>query len=70
VLNVGMASSINPIRVQKFLGGLDYPVRKEQLVERARHAGADEKVQQALERLPDREYKTPIDVSQAIAGTG
>ncbi len=56
----------NPIQIQKFLGGLDYPVGKQDLIDRARKAGADEKVMAALERIPDQEYESPIALSREL----
>lgn len=56
----------NPIQVQKFLGGLDYPVDKSQILDKARSEGADENVMQALESIPDREYDSPVSVSKEV----
>jgi hypothetical protein len=59
--------NMNPVQVQKFLTGVDYPAMKEDLVDKARHEGADERVLHALEDLDDGEsFQTPADVSQAI----
>jgi hypothetical protein len=57
------------IEVQKYLGGVDYPATKEQLVEHAKSRGADGSVLEALSRLPDGEYDGPNAVSSAIART-
>lgn len=59
-------ASINPIQLQKFLKGMDYPAAKEELVEHARDQGADENALSVLERLPDEPYETPADVSKAV----
>jgi hypothetical protein len=56
----------NPIQVQKFLGGLDYPVEKSDLLERARSEGADDEVVETLDRLPEQSFNSPNDVSEAI----
>ena len=58
----------NPIQVQKFLGGIDYPASKEDIVRTAKESGADENVLNALEGIPDREYDGPTAVSEAVAG--
>lgn len=58
--------AVNPIQVQKFLGGMDYPARKDEIVEHARSKGADQNIMQTLEQLPDEDFETPADVSQAI----
>jgi len=54
--------------VQKFLGGIDYPASKEDIVRTATDAGADDDVLNALEGLPDREYDGPTAVSEAVSG--
>jgi hypothetical protein len=54
----------NPIQVQKFLRGVDYPASKDELVRRAKDNGADETVLEALRALPDRRYDGPNAVSQ------
>jgi hypothetical protein len=56
----------NPIQVQKFLGGLDYPVGKQDILDKARSEGADDNVMEALERIPDEEYASPVDISRQI----
>ncbi len=63
-----MADNDNPIQieVQRFLGGVDYPAGKNELLERARTSGATEDVVSALERLPDRQFDDPTDVSEAL----
>lgn len=57
---------VNPIQVQKFLKGVDYPATKGDLLANAQSMGADENVRATLERLPDEQFQTPADVSQAI----
>ena len=56
----------NPIQVQKFLSGMDYPASKEEIVEHAKSNGADENIMDTLEQLPEEDYETPADVSKAI----
>lgn len=62
-----MADTPNPIQIQKFLGGIDYPANRGDLLSRAKDSGADKNVMDALEALPDREYDSPTAVSSAIA---
>jgi predicted outer membrane protein len=59
-------SRINPIQLQKFLKGVDYPAKKSALIENAKSMGADENVCASLEQLPDEDFQTPADVSQAM----
>lgn len=61
-------SQPNPIQVQKYLSGVDYPVTKGQLLEKARDNGAGEDVLAALEKLPERDYNGPNAVSAEVSG--
>lgn len=58
----------NPIQIQKYLKGVDYPTDKQTLIETARRQGADESVCASLDQLPDEEFQTPADVSAAFKG--
>ncbi|MDQ1815449.1 DUF2795 domain-containing protein [Massilia sp. CCM 9210] len=58
----------NPIRIQKFLKGVDYPANKAALIVNAKKLGADDKVCASLDALPDEEFQTPAEVSQAFKG--
>ncbi|HEV7618173.1 MAG TPA: DUF2795 domain-containing protein [Burkholderiaceae bacterium] len=60
-------SQVNPVQVQKFLKGVDYPANKKTLIENAEKQGADENVRASLEQLPEKEYEAPVDVSEALA---
>jgi hypothetical protein len=59
-------AKVNPIQVQKFLSGMHYPAKKDDVVTHAKSKGADEKVIDTREQLPDNNYVTPADVSKAI----
>lgn len=56
----------NPVQVQKFLGGIDYPADKKTLMEKAREKGADDKVMNALNQLAEKRYNSANDVSEEI----
>lgn len=58
----------NPIQIQKFLKGVDYPATKATLIENARKLGADDNICASLEQLPDEDFQTPAEVSQAFKG--
>lgn len=58
----------NPIQIQKYLKGVDYPASREQLIENAKRLGADDNICASLEQLPDEDFQTPADVSQAFKG--
>jgi hypothetical protein len=59
--------SPNPIQVQKFLGGIDYPASKDDILRSAQDSGADDEVLDVLRGIPDREYDGPTAVSEAVA---
>jgi Protein of unknown function (DUF2795) len=59
-------AKINPIQLQKHLKGVDYPASKEELIKHAQQQGADENAMSVLQQLPEQDYQTPTDVSQAV----
>ena len=59
-------AKVNPIQLQRFLGGIDYPTDKENLVRHARSHGADEDVLRTLRELPMERFNSPNDVSEAV----
>jgi hypothetical protein len=59
-------AKVNPIQLQKFLKGVDYPVSKQDLLKHIEQQGADEDVRATLEQLPDQQFQTPADVSKAV----
>jgi len=62
-----MADAPNPIQIQKFLSGVDYPASKDTIVSTAKKEGADKNVLDALGRIPDGDYDAPTAVSKAVA---
>lgn len=58
----------NPIQIQKYLNGIDYPANKAALIENAKSLGADESICASLEQLPDEDFQTPAEVSHAFKG--
>lgn len=65
IINIIMA--INPIQVQKFLGGMNYPASKKELVEKARENGAPDDVIELLENLKNENFDEVTDVTEAIS---
>lgn len=64
------ATAVNPVQVQKFLSGIDYPADKQTLINTAREQGADDNVMNTLRNLPDREYDAPTAVTREIGKLG
>jgi hypothetical protein len=56
----------NPIQIQKYLGGLDYPASRDDVVETAKGNDAPDDVVDALGRIPDESYDAPTAVSKAL----
>jgi hypothetical protein len=63
-----MADNPTPIELQKYLGGVDYPATKEDLVARARENGAPDELISALESSSEESFDSPTAVSSAVAG--
>ncbi len=61
-----MDEIVNPIQVQKYLKGVDYPASKQDLLRTAEEEGADDNVLETLRMLPDMEFNSPNDVAEAI----
>ncbi|WP_158892252.1 DUF2795 domain-containing protein [Amycolatopsis anabasis] len=62
-------SQPNPIEMQKYLAGVDYPANRDQLVDHARQQGAGDEVVEHLRALPDRTYDGPNAVSAEYSKT-
>jgi hypothetical protein len=59
----------SPIDIQKALGGIDYPVSRDNLVKHAESSGASGEVLETLKGLPDREYDSPTDVNKEASNS-
>jgi hypothetical protein len=57
---------VSPIDIQKALGGMDYPAKKEEIVKHAQDNGGGDDVIEALKGIEDREYEGPSGVSKAV----
>ena len=62
-----MSDKPNPIQIQKFLAGVNYPADRSTLVSTAEKEGAEGEVLDALKNIPDKEYDGPTSVSSAVA---
>jgi hypothetical protein len=56
----------NPIQLQKFLSGVDYPAKKAEIIAHAREHGADKRVLDTLKSLPGNDFNSPNDISEAF----
>jgi len=56
----------NPIEIQKYLKGMDYPASKDDIVATAEKEGAEGDALEALRGIPDGDYDGPTAVSSAV----
>lgn len=61
-----MSETPNPIQIQKYLSGIDYPVSKDDLVANAQEQGAPDDVLDTLRNLPGDSFDAPTAVSHAV----
>jgi hypothetical protein len=59
--------NVNPIEMQKALGGMNYPASKRDIVETAKSHGASKEIKQALSSLPEKEYDSPAAVTKEVS---
>jgi len=52
--------------VEKYLGGMHYPAPKQNLVNNAKEKGAPNDVMNLINKLPDKTYNSPIDITKEI----
>ena len=50
----------------QFVKGLDYPIAKADIVSAARQASLSSTIQEALSKVPDREYSEPQELTEAL----
>jgi hypothetical protein len=55
----------SPANVQKYLSGVQYPARKQDLVEQARRNQAPQEIMKMIEGFPGDEFGGPQDVMKA-----
>lgn len=55
-------SKPNPTQIQKFLGGMNYPADKNEVIEHARDKNAPEDIIEMLKGLADRKYEGPTGI--------
>jgi hypothetical protein len=62
----GSSHVSSPVAVENYLKGIDFPASKEDLVNQAKSNHAPEDVVRTIQRLPDKEYGSPIDISKEM----
>lgn len=56
----------NPIQIQKYLKGIDYPASKDDLIKHAKEHGADNETISVLNEIHEDEFNSPAEVSKAV----
>lgn len=57
----------NPLQLERYVSGLDFPASRDDLVRQATEQGAEEQVVETLRKLPATEYTGPESVSSALS---
>ena len=57
---------MSPAIVEKYLAGMHYPAEKSSLVENAQTKKAPDDVMNIINKLPDKTYNSPIDITKEI----
>jgi hypothetical protein len=55
--------------IAQHLSGIDFPARKQQLVDYAKQHNADKDVIDVLDKMPDEEYSSMADVFKGVGHT-
>jgi hypothetical protein len=53
----------------QFVKGLDYPLAKAEILTAAREASVSSTIQDALNKIPDREYSEPEELTRELNST-
>ena len=57
---------MSPAIVEKYLAGIHFPADRENLVRKATDKDAPRDVMELLNKLPNKSYKSPIDITKEI----
>lgn len=58
--------SVSAAEIEKYIGGIDFPVDRDELINHAESKGAPKEVLDFMAKFPDQEYGSPIDVSRGV----
>jgi Protein of unknown function (DUF2795) len=57
---------VNPIEVQRHLGGIDYPASKDEVIATAESNDAPQEIVDALQQMDGEQFEGPDDVMGAL----
>ena len=52
--------------MEKYLAGMHYPAEKKKLVDNAQNKDAPDDVMDLINKLPEKTYHSPIDITKEI----
>jgi hypothetical protein len=56
----------NPVEVERYLKGVNYPAKKNDLIKHAQQNGASQDILETLKDLREENFNSPVDVSKAV----
>ncbi|MCW4023754.1 MAG: DUF2795 domain-containing protein [Candidatus Bathyarchaeota archaeon] len=62
----GNSGRVSPAIIEKYLAGIHYPATKSGLVSSAKTNNAPDNVMKMIDKLPDKRYSSPIDITKEI----
>ncbi len=62
----GSSGHVSPAIVEKYLAGMHYPAEKQSLINNAQNKDAPNDVMNLINKLPERTYNSPIDITKEI----
>lgn len=58
--------NVSPAQVEKSIKGTNFPANKQDLIEKAKENQANQDVLDVLEKMPDKQFRSPVDISKAM----
>lgn len=60
-------AQVSPAQIQERLDGVDYPASKQDLIDHVKNSkGDNQEVVEVMNKLPDKDYNSPVDVSKEV----
>lgn len=56
----------SPVAIESYLKGVHYPTNKNELVKCAKQNHAPNDVMHVIEKMPEKKYASPIDISKEV----
>jgi len=56
----------NPAEVERYLKGVNYPAKKQDLIKHAQQQGANQDVIEVLKEMHDQNFNSPVEVNKAV----